>query len=312
MDFADGDAIVPVSGAVYNYGKNINDECLVKLGASLTNTKPKIMSWFDVYDNAQNILTEKEKRGTGYKPPYIRDAWMPVSEVMTARETENSEKGLFVAAKAGHNGESHNHNDIGNFIVYMDGRPVIIDLGTEEYTAKTFSPDRFDLWYLQSQFHNCPTINGFMQRDGKEYRAQGVKYTKTAGCSGMEADISGAYQPEAGIVYWRRLVGLNRDGGAFVEVVDEYQLKNNPAEVKYHFMLAVEPSISGEGEITLRCGDDGTLLFIYDFNNLKAEIEKIEITESRLLANWGNIIYRITFIEKTPASKGKRVFRIAK
>ena len=31
-----------------------------------------------------------------------------------------------LAAKAGHNAESHNHNDIGNFVVYVDGKPVLV------------------------------------------------------------------------------------------------------------------------------------------------------------------------------------------
>jgi hypothetical protein len=114
VDFADGDAIVPVSGAVYNYGKNIQDDNLMRLGAAGAGTKPVLMSWFDAYGSARNILLEPERAGLNAAPPYILHAWMPVSEVMTAREKEGSPAGLYLAAKAGYNGESHNHNDVGN------------------------------------------------------------------------------------------------------------------------------------------------------------------------------------------------------
>jgi hypothetical protein len=44
-----------------------------------------------------------------------------------------------MAIKGGNNGESHNHNDVGSFIIYTDGEPLFIDPGVGEYTAKTFS-----------------------------------------------------------------------------------------------------------------------------------------------------------------------------
>lgn len=62
--------------------------------------------------------------------------------------------GLYVAAKGGHNGESHNHNDIGNFIVYADGEPEIIDVGNCVYTAKTFGAERYELMNTRSSNHN--------------------------------------------------------------------------------------------------------------------------------------------------------------
>src|SRR5919202_1922411 len=72
----------------------------------------------------------------------LRDAWMPGIQVMTARVKDGSSQGLYLAAQGGHNAESHNHNDVGNFLVYADGKPAIIDVGVETYTAKTFSAKR--------------------------------------------------------------------------------------------------------------------------------------------------------------------------
>lgn len=85
-------------------------------------------------------------------------------------------EGLYLAAKGGHNAESHNHNDVGNFIVYADGYPAISDVGVETYTAKTFSAQRYDIWTMQSAFHNLPIINGFMQKNGGNFKAAAVNY----------------------------------------------------------------------------------------------------------------------------------------
>ena len=50
-------------------------------------------------------------------------------------------------------------------LLYVDGKPVIIDVGSGTYTSKTFSSDRFKLWYNSSAYHNLPLINGFQQEE---------------------------------------------------------------------------------------------------------------------------------------------------
>ncbi len=90
------------------------------------------------------------------------------------RSSEGSAEGLYLAAQGGHNAESHNHNDVGNFIVYADGEPAIIDVGVETYTAKTFSAQRYEIWTMQSAYHNLPTVNGVMQGAGRQFEARDV------------------------------------------------------------------------------------------------------------------------------------------
>ncbi len=91
--------------------------------------------------------------------------WLDGLQFMAARENPASEEGFFLACKGGHNAESHNHNDIGSFIVYCDGMPILINPGVEFYTAKTFSAARYEIWTMQSSYHNLPEINGFMQKE---------------------------------------------------------------------------------------------------------------------------------------------------
>src|SRR6185369_12944547 len=110
------------------------------------------------------------------KPPLVRDAWLPGIQVMTARRREASSAGLYLAAQGGHNAESHNHNDVGNFIVYADGEPAIVDVGVETYSAQTFSSRRYEIWTMQSAYHNLPTIDGVMQGAGRQFAARSVSY----------------------------------------------------------------------------------------------------------------------------------------
>ena len=84
-----------------------------------------------------------------------------------------------LAVKAGDNGDSHNHNDVGSFTLYRDGRPFFIDLGVETYTAKTFSEDRYSIWTMQSQYHNLATFRTadglwLQQQPGEAYGAEAV------------------------------------------------------------------------------------------------------------------------------------------
>lgn len=79
---------------------------------------------------------------------------------MAARMEDGSDKGLYLSAKGGNNGESHNHNDVGSFVLYCDGKPVVIDIGTGVYEKKTFSPQRYEIPQMQSLYHNLPIIGG--------------------------------------------------------------------------------------------------------------------------------------------------------
>src|SRR5437868_13875778 len=115
---------------------------------------------------------------------------------MAARSVPNSAQGLYVAAWGGHNAQSHNHNDVGNFIVYGDGTPVLIDVGVETYSAKTFSAQRYEIWPMQSAYHNLPTINGIMQGAGREDKVKDVSFGESAKRVSFSADIAYAYPTE--------------------------------------------------------------------------------------------------------------------
>jgi hypothetical protein len=79
--------------------------------------------------------------------PLPGDVWLGSDDMqlMVARDREGTSAGLFVAGWGAHNAQSHNHNDVGNYVVYVDGLPVLVDVGRPTYTRQTFSSDRYKI-----------------------------------------------------------------------------------------------------------------------------------------------------------------------
>ena len=154
----------------------------------------------------ENLLTIHQlgQNTPVYTP--LPDAWISDIQVLTARASN----GFYLATHGGHNAESHNHNDVGDFLLYADGEPVIIDAGRGNYTARTFSAQRYELWFTQAQYHNLPIVNGYGQRAGRDYEAKNVQNKINESQASLNMDIAGAYDKDAGITSWNRTVNLNR------------------------------------------------------------------------------------------------------
>ncbi len=68
------------------------------------------------------------------------------------------------SARGGCNGESHNHNDVGTFILAVDNDQLIIDMGGRPYTRQYFEhKTRYTYLETSSRGHNVPIINGKYQ-----------------------------------------------------------------------------------------------------------------------------------------------------
>jgi hypothetical protein len=317
VNFADASAKPGGSASlIFRYGRAVDDPGLAGFGAWLgreqgLGTRAAAGSFGVLGRALPALFSLAEVLATEPKEPLARDAWFPGLQVMAARSFDGSTKGLYLAAKGGHNDESHNHNDVGNFIVYADGEPVLIDVGVETYTAKTFSNRRYEIWTMQSAFHNLPTIDGIMQQAGREFRARDVRYKADAARAELALDIAAAYPPEAGIASWRRRLVLERSERVLLE--DAYGL-DRARPIAWSFMSWRRPKAEGAGRIALVQPDAATgarrLALVYDARALEPKIETIEIEDSRLQAAWGGRVYRIVLASRTPLRKGKTVVRI--
>ncbi|MGV8978374.1 MAG: heparinase II/III domain-containing protein [Cellulomonas sp.] len=154
--------------------------------------------------------------------PLPRDVWLPSTQVLIARHEGGSPRGLTLAAKGGHNGEHHNHNDVGELVVALNGVPVIVDAGRPTYTAATFGPDRYAIWTMQSTWHNVPEVRGSAQAPGTTYAARDLTVQQDEAGAVLRMDLAAAY-PRDDISRWWRTCRLDR-AAARVTVTDEWEL----------------------------------------------------------------------------------------
>lgn len=162
--------------------------------------------------------------------PLPQDTWLPSTQVLVARERGGSSAGLALAAKGGHNGEHHNHNDVGSFVVAIDGVPVVVDAGRPTYTAATFGPGRYDIWTMQSTWHNVPEIRGVAQSPGAGFAASVVLLGLSDEESSLALDLGGAYDAP-GLGSWQRTARLVRATAvepARVVIEDTWDLEDWP------------------------------------------------------------------------------------
>ena len=251
------------------------------------------------------VLEANEIRAAHQEDMLVRDAWYPEFGLMTAREKAGSTDGMYVAVLASNNGRSHSHNDTGNFVVYQDGEPVAIDVGVEAYTAKTFGPDRYSIWTMQSAFHNLPTVGGVMQHNGVEYAASERKYSSNDERATVSFDIADAYPKAAGIKSWIRTITLDRKNEK-VTVYEDFELER-AVPISLSVMTPRVPVADTPGRITMKlaAGAGNPALLTFDGAALTAKVEKIVLTDPHLREDWGNEIYRILLNSNQSVAKGK-------
>ena len=316
LNFADADP-QPTMAAnmIYRYGKDINDAEMMKFGAFYRQPEEGKLGRYHYFRNLFALFMQDEYRKAAQDLPLPSNVWLPDIQVMVARDKEGTTKGLFLAAKGGHNDESHNHNDIGNYVVYYDGQPVLIDVGRGTYTRKTFSSRRYDIWYNCSDFHNVPSINGTTQPPGAKFKASNVSYKQDKKFAELSLDISKSYPDTAGVNSWQRSIRLNREKN--VEVNDVISLKKAD-KITEHLMTCYPAEVSKPGELVIHYkpkeGEAKDFVVKYNAAQMQASVEKIPLTameDKGIIEKWGDTIYRINFNVIAPKTSDKISFAIA-
>ena len=279
---------------VYPFGLWLNDKTMREFGAYLGRQKQVLTNPATLYDKSGNFPTLgrelfflrniRDFIAEQPREPLLKDVWLPDLQIMTARRGN-----LYVAMKGGHNGENHNHNDVGSFIVYADGEPLFIDPAVGEYTAKTFSKDRYDIWTMQSGYHNLPQINGTDQKDGEDYAAKFISHKDGQLC----LDIAGAYPAEAAVKSWKRTITAMKSG---ISVTEDYELNayHQPTRL---MLLTLDP--------------DALKRIHFDDNQMSATIEDISGQLDPLLQGmWGPKMYRIILSIKSTKTNNRIKYTI--
>ncbi len=309
-NFADADPVLRPDGLMlFRFGNAIKDPQLQQLGQWAFQNFPNTATpGYQRMRKLENLLTVKSMGNTNTYQP-VKDAWVSDIQVMTARTS----KGLYLASHGGHNAESHNHNDVGDFIVYANGQPMIVDAGRGNYTARTFSSKRYELWFTQSEYHNLPIVNGIGQKAGREFEAKSVTTVINDKEATLKMDIAAAYPKEAGMLQWNRTVSLNRAKN-FIEIKEDYALENKPNSLQQIFMTICEVDISTAGKIMLKGDQNVSLQITYDAAKwaVASELPSSEGMEYKSFkTKWGGKkVVRIVLTNKAPTKKGEYSFRV--
>lgn len=313
-----GDAHVhagPDGDLLWRYGRAVHDKQLADFGAYWANhrapesdqhapNRRRLAAVPRMSRAIPMLLEAKELRADPGADVLFRDSYYPDLGLVTARIKADSAKGMYLADLACNNGRSHSHNDTGSYIIYQDCEPVAIDVGVEAYTAKTFSPQRYTIWTMQSAYHNLPTIGGVMQHNGVQYRATERKYSSDDDRATYSFNISEAYPKEAGVTSWVRTVTLDRRANK-VEIEEDFKLeKAVPVSLS---VMTPRSAAPGPGVLTLSLasGKGKATLLKFDADVLASKIETIKLEDPGLRESWGPQIYRILLNSNHPVSSGK-------
>ena len=281
-NFGDGSQNLGSITMIYAYGKETGQPQMCALATeanslrrSLSNIRLSVdticirRALFDI-SLQEEILACKEP----FMPTTLQ--YLPDLQVATLRKD-----GLILGAKGGHNAEFHNHNDVGSFVVYDNGTPVLVDAGVGDYTRQTFGKERYSIWTMQSCYHNLPTVNGVDQKDGWKFRAN--SFLAEEGL--VTVSFAKAYPEESGLLDLTRSLVLDSDG---FTMNDTFTFANGLGTVVEHLMTPYLPEIK-EDTVVL----DGKYEILCDGGSVS--VEEVHFAGNKKLeSSWKKaLLYRI-------------------
>ena len=233
----------------------------------------------NLYYHIQAALAEREVLAFAQSAVSAvpHDVWYPSVGILACRCGAYA-----LGAKAGNNADSHNHNDVGSVTLYKNGAPLLIDVGVETYSKKTFSPQRYEIWTMQSSWHNLPEFEpegaGYQQQPGLEFAARDVAVSDALDAITM--DIAPAYGAVPGLGFYRRRVQLNENG---LTLQDETDFSRT---VALTLMSVEKPAVDGS---TVQFG---ALAAAHVDGAQRIMTESVPITDPRLRQAWPDTLYR--------------------
>lgn len=121
-------------------------------------------------------------------------SWFADAGILVSRDRPDAAVPFGAAIKGGHNGESHNHNDVGSYAVVLAGKPLLCDPGNEVYTRRTFSAQRYQSKVLNSYGHPVPVVGGTLQPSGVAARATVLETAFSESSDRLVLDLTAAYR----------------------------------------------------------------------------------------------------------------------
>jgi hypothetical protein len=239
-----------------------------------------------VLSSLTDLLLDDGRRAA---PPAPADAFLPALGVAKLRAGPTT-----VAAKAGHNDEMHNHNDVGSFVVHRGEAFFLTDPGGPVYSARTFSDRRYESVFCNSFGHSVPVIGGRLQPAGEQYAGSiAADGLDGDGDKTVRIDMTGAYDAAA-LNRLRRTISL-APGGREVRLADEFDC-GEPTAVEEAFMTDLPAEVADGGEaVVIRSEADGSARLTAGGTAGRFAVAELA-EESRQESRAGVLLRRISFV----------------
>lgn len=223
-------------------------------------------------------------------------AWLERAQWLVERAAVDGLPVAF-AAKGGHNGESHNHNDLGHFVLEAHGEELLADLGAGEYTKDYFGPRRYELLHPSAEAHSVPLINGQPQQPGPDRAARVLRAQRRADGTYLELDLSAAYDTGACV---RRAFAWKPAGG--LEVTDTYQAATSVDEL---FISRLAPEV-GPGQ-AIWLGTKARAVLRFDASRWRPRVEHIPTTSHQ---GAPDLVHRLRLTATAPPERATFTFTL--
>ncbi|KRF21499.1 heparinase II/III family protein [Paenibacillus sp. Soil787] len=236
---------------------------------------PVLNSWVDA---ARNMLWSPESTPSDLaldlegvqERIYTGNQWF-ISKV----KNSNGRFSAF-AAKGGNNDEPHNHNDLGHFILHVDGENVLADIGLGDiymYSKQYFHPQyRYEMINAGSHGHSVPIVDGCRQAYGEQYRANIITSQTSEDEVQFVLDLTKAYNCDSLELLTREFIWKRpKNENPQLVITDMASFSKVPESFQEVFISSVLPQDTGIGRIRMN-----SVTLVYNLDQWRAEVEPIQ------------------------------------
>ncbi|WP_438491473.1 hypothetical protein [Paenibacillus sp. IHBB 3054] len=215
------------------------------------------------------IWQHGETEGQPWRPASY---YLPEAQWLISRHESQGRRFVF-AAKGGHNDEPHNHNDVGNFILFAEGTTLLADMGSGQYTSGYFGPERYNILCNASFGHSVPIINGMAQSPGGQHRAADVQMESGELTETFSLDLAQVYEDNS-LLRLKRRFTWTKTSQPVLMLEDSYQFASPPESVTERFITPLKPRI--EEDAVILSSDQAALRIVFDNKLLAPEIQVLQ------------------------------------
>lgn len=212
----------------------------------------------------------------------------------------NASDPVYLLVKGGNNGESHNHNDVGTYVIIRNDDMLAADTAGGDYCRDYFNENRYTFFAARSAGHNFPIVDGIEQEGNGRCRCSTFSVDTTDAKDIISMDLSKTLKCDALSSYNRNIVGSKCD--VQISIIDVFDL-SRPVVIQDRIITMTKPTVLDDG--ILRIGGNNGMTLRYDANIMDCSINIVNHNTAR-----GDQVYTIDIIPRKQKT-GRTVIKMS-